>query len=460
MVIIVIEVQSEDVGCINATFAGFSLAVHKEGGFFNAEKMCQLVGKKLSHLVESETCKKLFKKMIKQYGDRESMEDEQSDESSKDEQSDESSKDEQLDESSKDEHSDESSKDEHSDESSKDEQSDESSEDEQSDESSKDEQSDESSEDEQPVPMYTEKEINELKQKHEIATNRLICEHELEKCNLKRSLEMKMDHEKRKLEIQKENEKYEIEKRKEKEKRKLERLKNEEKRILEVQLQVQQRELEKKERENEEMKNEIEALHEQIENLSSSNERARLALCKRTRLPYLKYRNITTMAEKYGIARLECILAVRMKNKPTQLLYAFRRQFFALVQTLQKKYDEIDEFLCWYVTDNAVQDYNRCKDRIRKMDEETNTSLCIRQNSINLLDNAGGTANEEKNVYAIVCNELDMLGLIKADVEVLKNILKKRSIRSVIERTENVTLARVYLWLEESYRDIMSSHSA
>lgn len=146
---------------------------------------------------------------------------------------------------------------------------------------------------------------------------------------------------------------------------------------------------------------EIETLRKRIEDLQLNAERAQLALCKRKREDL-----IVELYRQQGVERTETLLLVRLDD--CRRLYSFRRQVRALVPALYRRRD-IHSFVCLFLTDNAVQDYNSCKNAVLSMDK----SIHISRNSIELAEDCGVACED---VEATILQILNSRYLIRADV--------------------------------------------
>lgn len=201
--------------------------------------------------------------------------------------------------------------------------------------------------------------------------------------------------------------------------------------------------LKKKEQElkhlKEEKDDEIETLRKQVEDLKLSQERTRLLNCKRSinndiKAKQLKRKEvINEICTKQGIARLECVLVVvkssdlelHENENHTRSYYAFRRQLSSLIPILCQKLEKIGKFVCWFITDNAVQDFNQCKEVIREKFNE------LPESSNEKLVKAGRNIMEFKNLENEVAMDQMIIGImenlysLKADVEVLKQIFQQ-----------------------------------
>lgn len=277
--------------------------------------------------------------------------------------------------------------------------------------------------------LYTEDEVALIHREHEILLHRVVREKDLEK---RRELQL--------LERQKSDEVQRIRQQLD-QVRHAEFQKSEELRTLELQKSA-----------------ELEDLRIRFENLQLERERERVALLKRgaeLSPEALRRKEINRMASQCGIERLECVLLVCLNDNT---LYAFRRQFFALIPTVAEKLPQIKRFVSWFITNNSVQDFNRCKDRVRSDAKESQAMLKITQNSILVTngDCMGDIVQTTKDV-------LRLMGLIEADVTVLQDLFNGCSVpktgspvvvnASADEASTTDTLRDVYRWVIKAHEE-------
>ena len=199
---------------------------------------------------------------------------------------------------------------------------------------------------------------------------------------------------------------------------------------------------------------EIEEPRKLMEDISLCNERLRVSTlkeCSRTR-------RIRELKERRGVAALECVLAVRLRSQPHDL-YAFRRQFGALVPTLARRLADIEEFGLWYATDNAVQDFKAGESAA--LDAVGGRSRGVRlsttANAIRVDADAEGAdepAQVALRVRAEVENVLRAMGLVRLNVEVLRALFRDNR-PDLLEAFAADAATRmkgdIYAWLRDAY---------
>nr|WIE95311.1 hypothetical protein [Microctonus hyperodae filamentous virus] len=274
---------------------------------------------------------------------------------------------------------------------------------------------------------------------------------------IRREYEIKVDRSLRsQVKAQKEKERLEQEK---------QRVEQEKKRI-EQEKEEKQEEITRLHEERQVRENELEELRARLEDLQLEYQRERIAATTTSNnvqaAENIRTQSILCCAEQHGIQRLESVLLVRMRmmdlqtNTETIQIYAFRRQFFSLVATVGEHLSNIVEFLCWFVTDNSVQDFNRCKDRIRGNSQSKNLKLT--QNTISLTKSQQ-PSNTLADVVDTARKVMQLSGLVEADVGVLQRLFigASQPEEPAVDNSEDprvrAVLQRAYRWVYEAYKE-------
>jgi len=242
--------------------------------------------------------------------------------------------------------------------------------------------------------LIREKEDVERKLLHDKEVN----ERKLEKCHqlYQEKLDKQVQREKEAVEMVKRleqltfNEKFEIMTRKATKDRELWRLK--------LQTELQDRGV---------LENEVETLRQQIEVLRLGHSENETVSRKRRRANC-----VLNMSEQQGISKLESVVVIRLLNGD---ICTFRRQLKSLANVLHKHRHEIQAFECWFLTDNAVQDYNYCKKTL----SDNMKCVTFKNNRIKTLD------SNIDIVAQTLYDHLKSMGTIEADVSVLRRFYKE-----------------------------------
>nr|WIE95439.1 hypothetical protein [Microctonus hyperodae filamentous virus] len=333
--------------------------------------------------------------------------------------------------------------------------------------------------------IYSEEEMNCMRREWEIKVDR--------------SMRSQMKTQKEKERLEQEKQQMEEERREQiarlhKEKQRVE---QEKQRVEQEKQRVEQEKQEQITRFHEERRvreDELEELRSRLEDLELEYQRERIAKVDQQNTSSASFSSATDIrtqsilccAEQYGIKRLESVLLVRMRvtdpetNIETMQIYAFRRQFFSLVATVGEHLPNIVEFLCWFVTDNSVQDFNRCKDSIRN-NQSAQKHITLTQNTISL------TRQQQKQTTTTAAAALDdvvetakkvmqLAGLLEADVNVLRRLFDNNSSSSSSSSSSNASqsnddddddgddnsnddprvravLERAYRWIRDAYTE-------
>nr|WIE95388.1 hypothetical protein [Microctonus hyperodae filamentous virus] len=315
-------------------------------------------------------------------------------------------------------------------------------------------------------------EVDELEDMPEnVIHTKLYTEEEME-C-IRREYEIKVDRSLRsQIKVQKEKERVEQEKQRiEQEKQRIEqekqRIEQEKQRIEQEKQRIEQEKQEEIARLHEERRireDELEELRARLEDLQLEYQRERVATSNEVQAAEnIRTQSILCCAEQHGIQRLESVLLVRMRvmdsqtNIETIQIYAFRRQFFSLVATVGEHLPNIVEFLCWFVTDNSVQDFNRCKDRIRN---NQGKNLKLTQNTISLTKSKQPQTTTLADVVETARKVMQLSGLVEADVGVLRRLFtegaqqpEEPAADSSEDPRVRAVLQRAYRWVYEAYQE-------
>lgn len=155
------------------------------------------------------------------------------------------------------------------------------------------------------------------------------------------------------------------------------------------------------------LENEVETLRQQIEVLRLGHSENETVSRKRRRANC-----VLNMSEQQGISKLESVVVIRLLNGD---IYTFRRQLISLANVLHKHRHEIQAFECWFLTDNAVQDYNYCKKTL----SDNMKCVTFKNNRIKTLD------SNIDIVAQTLYDHLKSMGTIEADVSVLRRFYKE-----------------------------------
>jgi len=159
--------------------------------------------------------------------------------------------------------------------------------------------------------------------------------------------------------------------------------------------------------EQEDRENEVEMLRQQIEALRVGHSEDDTVSRKRRRVNC-----VLNMSEQQGISKLESVIVIRLSNGD---ICTFRRQLKSLANVLHKHRHEIQAFECWFLTDNAVQDYNYCK-----------KTLSDNMNCVTFKNNHIKTSGSNIDIVAqTLYQHLKSMGTIEADVSVLKRFYEE-----------------------------------
>nr|WIE95389.1 hypothetical protein [Microctonus hyperodae filamentous virus] len=270
-----------------------------------------------------------------------------------------------------------------------------------------------------PVKLYTEEEMECIRREYEIKVDRSLrsqvkAQKEKERVEQEKQAEIvRLHEEKQRMEQDKQAEIVRL---------------HEEKQRVE---QEKQKEISRLHEERRVCEDELEELRTRLEDLQLEYQRERVAATATTSSDAIRTQSILCCAEQHGIQRLESVLLVRMRvidpetNTETIQIYAFRRQFFSLVATVGEHLSNIVEFLCWFVTDNSVQDFNRCKDRIRSSQGK---NLKVTQNTITLTKSKQPQSNTLADIVETAQKVMQLAGLVEADVGVLRRLFTEGAI--------------------------------
>lgn len=199
----------------------------------------------------------------------------------------------------------------------------------------------------------------------------------------------------------------------------------------------------------------VEALRRQLEDLEISD--SRMTLRKRSHAESRASAAATIMND-VGVAGLEClVLFVSTKNA----VYGYRRQFQNIIPAIYKQLDKVAMFVGWFITNNAVLDYNRCKTLVSEKARECGRNVRVTQNQMEL-DNEDGVKFDLPDT---ICSTLRIdLEVIEADVKILGRLFKRPTYRDNDAvpadpqkgESSSAFLARVHGWIEKEHASFMS----
>nr|WIE95396.1 hypothetical protein [Microctonus hyperodae filamentous virus] len=322
--------------------------------------------------------------------------------------------------------------------------------------------------------LYTEEEMECIRREYEIKVDRSLrsqvkAQKEKERVEQEKQKEISRLHEeKERVEQEKQKEILRLHEEKERVEQEKKHIEQEKKHIEQEKKHIEQEKQEEIARLHEERRireDELEELRARLEDLQLEYQRERVATSNEVQAAEnIRTQSILCCAEQHGIQRLESVLLVRMRvidpetKAETLQIYAFRRQFFSLVATVGEHLPNIVEFLCWFVTDNSVQDFNRCKDRIRGNNQGKNLKLT--QNTISLTKSKQPQATILADVVETARKVMQLSGLVEADVGVFQRLFtggaqqpEEPAADSSEDPRVRAVLQRAYRWVYEAYKE-------
>lgn len=197
---------------------------------------------------------------------------------------------------------------------------------------------------------------------------------------------------------------------------------------------------------------ELELLQRKFEDLQISEERSRMTLRKRSSAE-ARTTAAANVLKDVGVAKLEClVLFVSEKNA----VYAYRRQFQNIIPTIHKQLNKVVMFVGWFVTNNAVLDFNRCKGLVREKATKCGHNVRVGQNQMELDDEEGDQFNLPDAIRTTLRMDLEV---IEADVRILGRLFNKpiygdskvAAADSSRSASTSTFLTHVHKWFEDEH---------